>query len=114
MIQLEGVDSNMIANNLTPFYVTHPGEVIKDEVEYRGISQRALAEQIGMSYKALNDILNERRTVTAETAMLFEAALGISAKTLLALQMEFNMSQISKNKTFLDRLSSIRKVAAVL
>lgn len=114
MIQLEGVDSNMIANNLTPFYVTHPGEVIKDEVEYRGISQRALAEQIGMSYKALNDILNERRTVTVETAMLFEAALGISAKTLLALQMEFNMSQVSKNKTFLARLSSIRKVAAVL
>lgn len=114
MIQLEGVDSNMIANNLTPFYVTHPGEVIKDEVEYRGISQRALAEQIGMSYKALNDILNERRTVTTETAMLFEAALGISAKTLLALQMEFNMSQVSKNKTFLARLSSIRKVAAVL
>lgn len=114
MIQLEGVDNNMIANNLTPFYATHPGEVIKDEVEYRGISQRTLAEQIGMSYKALNDILNERRTVTTETAMLLEAALGISAKTLLALQMEFNMSQVSKNKTFLARLSSIRKVAVVL
>ncbi|MCQ2256740.1 MAG: HigA family addiction module antitoxin [Bacteroidaceae bacterium] len=114
MIHLEGVNPNMIANNLTPFYVTHPGEVLKDEVECRGISQRALADQIGMSYKALNEILNERRPVTIETAMLFEAALGISAKTLLNLQMEYNMSQVRRNKTFLDRLSSIRKIAAVL
>lgn len=114
MIQLEGVNPIMIANNITPFYVTHPGEVLKDEVEYRGISQRTLAEQIGMSYKALNEILNERRPVTIETAMLFEAALGISAKTLLNLQMEYNMSQVRRNKTFLERLSSIRKIAAVL
>ena len=114
MIHLEGVNPNMIANNLTPFYVTHPGEVLKDELEYRGISQRTLANQIGMSYKALNEILNERRPVTIETAMLFEAALGISAKTLLNLQMEYNMSQVRRNKTFLDRLSSIRKIAAVL
>ena len=46
--------------------------------------------------------------------MLFEAALGISAKTLLNLQMEYNMAQMSRNKTFLDRLSSIRRIAAVL
>lgn len=38
MILLEGVQPNMIANNITPYYVTHPGEVFKDEVEYRGIS----------------------------------------------------------------------------
>lgn len=114
MIQLPGVNPNMIANNITPFYVTHPGEVLKDEVEYRGISQRTLTDKIGMSYKALNEILNERRPVTIETAMLFEAALGISAKTLLNLQMEYNMSQVRRNKTFLERLASIRKIAAVL
>lgn len=88
--------------------------MLKDEVEYRGISQRSLAEKIGMPYKALNDILNERRPVTVETAMLFEAALGISAMTLLGLQTEYNVSQASKDKTFLARLASIRKVAAVL
>jgi plasmid maintenance system antidote protein VapI len=33
----------MIANNLTPYEPTHPGEVLKEEIEYRGISQRKLA-----------------------------------------------------------------------
>ena len=43
MIKIQGIDPNMIANNLTPAYPTHPGEVVKDEIEYRGISQRKLA-----------------------------------------------------------------------
>ena len=33
MVHLEGVDDRMIANNLKPFYPTHPGEVLKDEIE---------------------------------------------------------------------------------
>ena len=48
MVHVEEVDDNMIANNLEPFYLTHPGEVIKDELEFRGISQRRLAAQIGV------------------------------------------------------------------
>ena len=38
-----GVSDNMIANNLTSFIPTHPGDVIKDEIEYRGITQRQLS-----------------------------------------------------------------------
>ena len=37
---------------------THPGEVLKNEIEYRKISQRQLAQQIGIPNKALNDLLN--------------------------------------------------------
>lgn len=103
----------MVANTLESYYTTHPGEVLKDEVEYRGISQKELAEKMGMPYKSLNDILNERRPLTTETAMLFEAALGINAQTLLAMQMDYNIAQAKKNKTFLSRLMSIKRVAAV-
>jgi plasmid maintenance system antidote protein VapI len=39
---------------------THPGEILKEEIEYRGISQRRLAAQMCVPYTALNDILNER------------------------------------------------------
>lgn len=49
MITLKGVDPRMIANNLTPSELIHPGEMIKDEIEYRGLSQRKLAEQMGIS-----------------------------------------------------------------
>lgn len=69
---------------------------------------------MGMSYKILNDILNERRNITTETAMLFEAALGISAQTLLNLQMEYNIHQAKKDKSFLQRLAGVRRIASVL
>ena len=46
MITIEGIDPNMIANNIDPFEPTHPGEILKDEIEYRGISQRKLAAEM--------------------------------------------------------------------
>ena len=68
------------------FRATHPGEVLKEEIEYRRISQKELAAQMGMSYNILNDILNGRRSITESTAMLFEAALDIPADTAAQIQ----------------------------
>jgi len=93
------------------FTPTHPGEVLKDEVEFRKLSQSQLAKQMGISYKILNDILNERRPVTTTTAMMFEAALGIPAYSLINIQTEYNLQIASRDKTFLDRLENIRKMA---
>ena len=80
MITMKNVDPEMIANNLTPAIPTHPGEILKEEIEFRGISQRQLAEQMGVQYSVLNEILNKRRPLTEKTALLFEAALGIDAE----------------------------------
>ena len=43
MITIKGVSPQMIANNLTPCMATHPGDILKEEIEYRGISQRRFA-----------------------------------------------------------------------
>ena len=96
------------------FTPTHPGEVLKDEVEYRKLSQIQLAKQMGMSYKVLNDILNERRPLTTTTAMLFEAAMGIPADALMRLQLKYNMQIANQDKTFISRLAEIRKIAVIL
>ncbi|MEG1623179.1 MAG: HigA family addiction module antitoxin [Alistipes sp.] len=93
---------------------THPGEVLKEEIEYRHLSQKALASQIGMSYKVLNDILNARRPLTTETAMRIEAALDIPADSLLHLQMKYNMQTARKDSSLLSVLERIRQSAAVL
>lgn len=114
MIEIQGIDPAMIANNLTPAYPTHPGEVLKDEIEYRKISQRRLAEQMGISYKMLNDILNCRRPVTTQTAMLFEAALNVPADSLMHLQLKYNMQQAAADPSFMERLKQVRKYAAML
>ena len=93
---------------------THPGEVLKDEIEYRKLSQRKLTEQMGISYKVLNDILNCRRPVTTQTAMLFEAALDVPADSLMRLQLKYNMRQAAADPSFMERLKQVRKYAAIL
>ncbi len=93
---------------------THPGELLKEEIVYRKLTQSKLAKQIGLPYTALNDILNERRTLTPKTAMLFEAALGINADMLMRMQLKYNIQTTKQNKTFARRLAKIREMAAVL
>lgn len=95
-------------------YPTHPGEVIKDEIEYRKISQRKLAAEMGISPTALNEILNAKRAVSTTSAYLFEAALDIPAEMLLKLQMRYDMQLAQSDKSLLARLASIRRIAAVL
>ena len=94
-------------------YPTHPGEVLKDEIEERGISQRQLAESMGLTYSVVNEILNARRPLTAKTALMFEAALDVPADSLMYLQMKYNMQTARKDTLLLDVLSKIRKVAAL-
>lgn len=114
MIKIEGVDPNMIANNLIPFEPTHPGEIIKDEIEYRGLSQRKLAAQMGISHTLLNEILNGKRAVSAHYALLFEAALGIPAQIWIRMQTKYDLQVAKSDKSFLERLANIRKIAAAL
>jgi addiction module HigA family antidote len=114
MITLKGVDPGMIANNLTPSEPVHPGEVLKEEIEYRGISQRKLAGQMGVAGSVLNEVLNAKRPVTAEYALLFEAALGVKAGMITRMQADYNMQTAKQNKSFANRLAEIRKVAALL
>ena len=94
-------------------FPTHPGEVLKDEIEERGISQRQLAESMGLSYSVVNEILNGRRPLTAKTALMFEAALDVPADSLMYLQTKYNMQTARKDSSLLDVLKEIRKIVAV-
>lgn len=114
MITIAGVDPDMIANNLKPAFPTHPGEVLKEEIECRGISQRHLAREMGMGYSVMNEILNGRRPVTEKTALMFEAVLGVDAEPLLRMQLRYNMQMTRDDASFMERLSRLRKIAAVL
>lgn len=97
-----------------PFAPTHPGEILKEEIEYRGISQKELARQIGISYTMLNEILNAKRPVTASVALMFEASLGIEAEMLVNMQTRYNMQLARKDKKLLSRFEAIRKANAIL
>lgn len=93
---------------------THPGEVLKEEIESRSISQKRYSELTGVSYTMLNEILNGKRPVTTDFALLVEASLGINPQMLINMQTRYNMALSRKNKTFSERLEYIRKICAVL
>lgn len=114
MITLKGIDPQMIANNLTPFEPVHPGSIIKDELEFRGISQRKLADQMGISPTQFNEILNEKRPLSVEIALLLEAALDIDATPLLSMQTKYNLQTAKNNKSFSERLRQVREICATL
>lgn len=113
-IKIEGVASDMIANNINPSEPIHPGEMVKDEIEYRGISQKAFAAEIGIPASVLNEVLNGKRAISTEYALLFEAALGIEADLWLKLQSDYNKQIAKSDPGFMERLSRIRQIAAFM
>ena len=62
---------------LIPATPIHPGEMIKDELQAQGVSQRKFVGITGMPYTAFNEIINGHRPITNDTALKIEAATGI-------------------------------------
>ncbi len=104
----------MVANNLEPFKPTHPGEIIRDEIGFRGVTQKALAEKMGVNYTIVNDVINGKRSVNIKFAILCEAALGIPATMLINMQRDYDIYIAKHDKSFLNLLSKVKNIAAVL
>jgi len=97
-----------------PFRPVHPGELLKDELEYRHLSQRAVAKQLGLPYTAFNEVLNGKRPVTTDFAMIMEAALGVPAYMLVGMQTDYNLQVAQKDIKLSKRLAEISKIAVML
>lgn len=102
-------DINMIANHLEPAENVFPGEVIRDEIEFRGISQRELARRIGVSPTIINEVLKGKRQLGTELALLIGAALDIDAEPLINMQCRYNIMESKKNSSFQTRLSAVER-----
>ncbi len=92
----------------------HPGEMLKDELQARGMSQRRFAEIISMPYTAFNEIINGKRPISTDTALKIEAATGITATIWLGLQADYNMQTARHDSKLSAILENIRKTVAVL
>ena len=80
---------------------THPGDVLKEELEARGISQKKFAEVLNVPYTQLNEILNGKRPVTTDFALMTEVALGINPELLINMQSRYNLSVSRQKKPLL-------------
>lgn len=101
-------------HELIPSEPIHPGEMLKDELQARGISQRRFAELIGLSYSVLNEVINGKRAITTEYALKIEAATGIPAYIWINMQSAYNMQTARRDTSLSVVLDQIRKAVAVL
>ncbi len=84
----------MFTNRLALSPATHPGVLLKDEIEFRGISQQELATGMNVDSKLINEIIEGKRNVTAEIALKLEKALEVDAFYWMRLQAKYDIDTL--------------------
>lgn len=83
------ITEHRIPENRPP---THPGEMLlKEFLEPMGMSQRELAGRLGVHYPRVNELVNGKRGVTTETALMLAKLFGTSAQLWLNLQNSYDL-----------------------
>jgi len=70
-----------------------PGEVLREELEVRTITQSAFAMKMGIYPSHFSDILKGKRRLNASLALKLEEELGISAEFWVGLQADYELSK---------------------
>lgn len=77
----------------------HPGEMLLEEfLKPLGITQSAFAIRLGVSFPRLNEIIREKRGVTADTALRLAQVTGMSADFWLGLQLDWDLWHALRTK----------------
>ena len=86
-----------------------PGEMLKEEflAEY-GVSQNKLAKAIGISPNRITDIVNNRRRVTADTALRLSLYFGNSPEFWMNLQSHYDLKMARGDM----KLADIKRIKA--
>lgn len=85
----------MVINvNSYPDIAIHPGEYLAEEIGARNLSQRELAKRMGRPANAINEIINGKKSITAETALQLEEVMPeISARFWLNLETDYQLTK---------------------
>jgi len=94
----------------------HPGEILLEEfLEPLEISQNALARDIDVSPRRINEIVHGKRAITADTDLRLSRALGTSEGFWLGLQADYDLeekrTQIAKQLKHIHQLVDVANYA---
>ena len=71
---------------------THPGEMLlKEFLEPLGMTQKAFASHLGWTYARLNEVINGRRQISADSALALGEALKTGPEFWLNLQRDWDL-----------------------
>lgn len=76
---------------IIPFSATHVGSLIKDELDYLGLTQAQLAEQTGIAKTVLNELLKGKRGLNAEMAVKISEVINIPDELLMKVQSKYEI-----------------------
>lgn len=76
---------------IIPAFATHPGELIKDELVERKMTQKELAELTGIKPSILSETINGKRSISLNMATALESVLGIPTTLWMNLQTQYNI-----------------------
>lgn len=71
--------------------MSHPGEFLPEVIEAMNITKSELAKRLGVTRKALYDVLDGKSAVSASMALKLEKVIGSSAEFWLGLQMQHDL-----------------------
>lgn len=97
----------MARNKAVEYSTIHPGVILGQELEKRGIRQKEFASTIGMPTPVLNSLINGKRSITPDIAILLEAALGKEASFWLSLQSERDIEVAKMKESFIQKQKDI-------
>ncbi|MDP3641998.1 MAG: addiction module antidote protein, HigA family [Bacteroidota bacterium] len=81
------------ANELVPGDVFHPSEIIKDEMEARGMRQVDLISQSGYNKGFISLLLKGERNITSSVALVLEKVFAIPAEFWIRLQKNYELNK---------------------
>ena len=94
--------------NILPHKATHPGILIKDEIEARpDLNQKELAKELGVKPSFINEIIKGKRPVTADLAILLERILEIPADYWMKFQSQYEIDKARIKDKNINRLKNI-------
>jgi addiction module HigA family antidote len=73
--------------------VPHPGEILKDELEARGLSAHALSIALRLPASRISQIVRGQRGISPETALRLARYFGGSAAIWLRLQATYDLAR---------------------
>jgi len=98
----------METKQIIPFEATHPGILIKDELDARtDINQKELAKRMGVKASFLNEIIKGKRPLTADIAILLEKILEIPAAYWMKFQSQYEIDKARQKEKSLRRIKNI-------
>lgn len=72
--------------------VIPPGELVREELEAREMTQKDLAARMGRPAQMVSEICRGKKQITADTALHFEEILGIPAYLWMSLESEYQVA----------------------